>query len=83
VQKQKHMPRDTNLLAREIVRMATGEAEPEPPEKPLSPIQEAARLMGKKGGVMGGNKRAERMSHKQLSEAGRKAARARWRRANG
>jgi hypothetical protein len=72
------MPRDTNLLAREIVRMATGEAEPEPPDEPLSPIQEAARLMGKKGGRLGGKVRAQRMTADELSEAGREAARARW-----
>ncbi|MBV9182863.1 MAG: histone H1 [Acidobacteria bacterium] len=72
------MPKDTNLLAREIVRIATGEAEPELPKEPLSPIQEAARLMGKKGGVAGGKKRAQNMSYQQLSEAGQKAARARW-----
>ena len=42
MQKRRHVPKDSNLLARQIVRMATGVAELEPPEPALSPIQEAA-----------------------------------------
>jgi hypothetical protein len=60
------MPKDTNLLARQIVRMATGEAEPEPIGTPLSPIQEAARMMGKAGGPKGGKARAENMTPEQI-----------------
>jgi hypothetical protein len=58
--------------------MVTGEAAPEPAEKPLTPIQEAARMMGKKGGPKGGRARAKKLTAEQLSETGRKAARARW-----
>ncbi len=68
------MPRDPSKLAKRIIDLATGQAEPEPEDK----RDPAAVALGRKGGLKGGKARAARMSKKQRSEAARKAARARW-----
>lgn len=64
-------PRDLAQLARSIVLEATGEALPaeSPPEK-----DPAATSLGSRGGKA----RARNLSKEQLSEAGKKAAKARW-----
>jgi hypothetical protein len=67
--KPKH-PRDTNQLAKSVVDLATGDAEP-PTESP----QAAA---GRKGGSKGGAARALALSAEERTEIARKAARARW-----
>ncbi|HEX6700404.1 MAG TPA: hypothetical protein VF101_06690 [Gaiellaceae bacterium] len=68
-------PRDPNALGAQIVREATGDAEPFDPDAGKDP---AAVALGRKGGLKGGRVRAERMTAEQRSEAARKAARARW-----
>jgi hypothetical protein len=69
------LPRDPNARAFEIVRIATGEAQPESePEK-----NPHAVALGRLGGAKGGKARAEGMTKKQRSESAKKAARARWR----
>jgi hypothetical protein len=57
---------------------ATGDT-PEEPQPPPDPGKDpAAVALGRKGGLKGGPARAKKLGKKKLSEAGRKAARARW-----
>lgn len=75
MQKRSRMPRDTNVLAATVVKMATGQAEPEP-EKPAK--NPAAVELGRRGGLRGGKARWKGVSIKKRKELTRKAARARW-----
>jgi hypothetical protein len=63
-------PADVIGNAVHVMRVATGEIEEELPD----PGKEYAR----KGGLIGGPKRAAKLSAKKRSEIARKAARARW-----
>ncbi|MGO9341087.1 MAG: histone H1 [Solirubrobacteraceae bacterium] len=55
--------------------IATGEVEDTPEDTGKNP---AAVELGRKGGLKGGQARAESMTPEQRSEAAKKAARARW-----
>ena len=67
-------PRDTNQLAKLIVDVATGEVEDTAAqEKDPSAIER-----GRKGGQVGGNVRASRLTSAERSDSARKAAQARW-----
>ena len=70
-------PRDTNLLAKAIVDLSTGEAVDPDPNEGKDP---AAVALGRKGGLKGGKARAAKMTAEERSEAAKKAARARWKR---
>ena len=73
-------PRDGNQLAKSIVDIAIGETddrEPTPEEQGKDP---AAVSLGRRGGLKGGKARAERLTAKRLSEIGKVAAKARWKR---
>jgi hypothetical protein len=72
--KRPRRPRDANQLAKFIVDMATGAAVRDPEPKPETPLTEARR----KGGLKGGKARAKRLPAKARSRIARKAARARW-----
>lgn len=74
MQKRK-MPRDTNQLAKMIVDMATGQAGPEPERPAKDPVSVE---LGRRGGLIGGRKRAARLSPERRSEIARNAAAARW-----
>jgi len=65
-------------MARSIVDQATAEATPPPAKKPVKKKNPAAVALGRKGGLKGGKARAAKLTKEQLSEAGKKAARARW-----
>lgn len=66
--------KDLNELAKFIVEKAT---DPQPePEK--TPEQQAAALLGRKGGLKGGKARAEKLSAKKRSDIAKKAAKVRW-----
>src|SRR3954470_16766925 len=76
-------PRDANQLAKAIVDLGT--AEPEPAREPESqaepapdPIREAAKKMGRRGGLKGGPARAKKLTAEKRSEIGRRAAAKRW-----
>lgn len=73
--KRPKRPRDTNLLAKQIVDLTTGEAEEVNPDEGKDP---AAVALGRKGGLKGGKARAANMTKEERSEAARKAAQARW-----
>jgi hypothetical protein len=74
--KPQKMPRDTAQLAKRVVDLATGQVEPEPerPEKHQPSVE-----LGRKGGLVGGPKRAAKLSPERRAEIARKAAQARWR----
>jgi hypothetical protein len=73
VKKQK-MPRDVNQRAKATLDLFTGEREPES-ERVKDP---AAVELGRKGGLIGGKKRAAKLSPERRSEIAKKAAKARW-----
>lgn len=58
------------------------EAAGDEPDRPVKPEDAgkdpAAVALGRKGGLKGGPARAKKLGKKGLSEAGRKAAQARW-----
>ncbi len=71
---------DMNTLAKSIVDRATGQIEPEPASASL--ISQVMREMGRKGGLKGGKARAVSLSKKRRAEIARKAASARWKKAD-
>ncbi len=74
--RRKRMPRDTNQLAAEIVKLATGQpVEPEPEERAKDPN---AVALGRKGGLKGGIARKTKLSKARRSEIARNAVQARW-----
>jgi hypothetical protein len=74
--KRSRKPADLNRLAASIVGEATGEGAEQ--EQPLHQKNAAAVELGRAGGLKGGKARAAKMTPKQRSEAARKAALARW-----
>ena len=65
-------PRDPNQLAKQIVDIATGEA-----EDTVSP-QKRNPAKGRAGGLKGGKARAKRLTPQEREDIARLAARARW-----
>ena len=77
--KRPRRPRDPNELAFQVFQEAIGEAPPQPePEREKNP---AAVTLGRLGGVKGGKARAAKMTPEERAESARKAAQARWKRA--
>jgi hypothetical protein len=73
--KKRKLPRDANQRAKMIVDMTLHEDEPEPPAR----VKDAASVeLGRLGGLIGGKRRAEKLSPERRSEIARKAAAARW-----
>jgi hypothetical protein len=71
-------PRDPNQLAKAIIDIATGEKpnrDPTPEEQGKDP---AAVERGRKGGLVGGKVRAEKMTAAERKDAARKAVTSRW-----
>lgn len=79
---KKPLPKDPNKLAYQIVKMSTEEsANKEPPKErtPIqTPIQEYLAEIGRKGGLIGGKKRAEKLTPERRKEIAQKAANTRW-----
>ena len=69
------MPGDPNQLAKAIVDLATGQREADPPAQIKNPV---AVESGRRGGRIGGKRRAAKMTPKERAESARKAALARW-----
>lgn len=63
-------PADVIGNAVRVMQIATGEVEDDP--------LDAGKEYNRKGGLIGGPKRAAKLSKKRRSEIARKAARARW-----
>jgi hypothetical protein len=75
--RRKRMPKDTNQLAAESVKLATGQpVEPDPdPDAGKNPN---AVALGRLGGLKGGIARKTKLPKAQRSEIARKAVQARW-----
>lgn len=71
------MPRDPNQRAKAVVDLATGQRQPDPAPPAKDP---AAIARGHKGGLIGGARRAAKMTPEERSESARRAAVARWQR---
>jgi hypothetical protein len=69
------MPRDPNQNAKAIVDFATGQRQPDPAVPAKDP---AAVALGRKGGKIGGKRRAANMTPEERAASARKAALARW-----
>lgn len=69
-------PKDTNQLAKNIVDLATGEAQ-EPAIEASTKNPHAVEL-GRLGGLKGGAARAKSLSKSQRVKIAQKAAKARW-----
>jgi hypothetical protein len=72
-------PRDINQLAKFIVDVSTGDTEL--PECQPDGKNPAAVELGKLGGKKGGKARAERLTPEERQEIARRAAQARWKKA--
>jgi hypothetical protein len=71
-------PRDPNQLAKSIIDIATGQKpnrDPTPEEEGKDP---AAVERGRKGGLVGGKARADKMTAAERKDAARKAVTSRW-----
>lgn len=71
----KPLPKDPNQLAHEIVRISTEEPET---TAPSSAVSEYLARIGRKGGLKGGNVRAEKLTHRRKVEIAKNAAKVRW-----
>jgi hypothetical protein len=74
--KRSSKPRDLNSMAAAVVNQST---DPEDQgDDPYEGKNPAAVELGRLGGQKGGEARAEKLTPAQRSEAGRRAAQARW-----
>lgn len=78
--KKKPLPKDPNKRSYEIVKMST--EEPEEPKKGRSLISEYLAEIGRKGGLIGGKARANKLSTEQRKDIATKAAQIRWSKRN-
>lgn len=74
-ERSRKRPTDVNELDKALVDEATGETPPVDPDAGKDP---AAVALGRKGGLVGGKRRAEKMTPEERAESARKAAQARW-----
>ena len=75
--KKPQRPRDTNVLAKFIVDLATGE-QTETSDKSDDSKNPHAVALGRLGGLKGGKARAEKLSKAERSKIAKQGARARW-----
>ena len=71
-------PRDPNRLGELVVDITTGEVADQPMDSGKDP---AAVALGRKGGLKGGKARAAKLTAAQRSDAAKRAAQARWKKA--
>ena len=78
--KPKSRPRDVNQLAQFLVKATTewDEETPVAPEVSKSEISRVMAELGRRGGKIGGAKRAANMTPERRREIALKAARSRW-----
>jgi hypothetical protein len=74
--KKPKRPKDVNMLAKNIVDIATGE--PQTPQVPPIAKNPAAVALGRLGGLKGGNARAAKLTEEQRKEIAKKGAAKRW-----
>ena len=75
--KRRTRARDVNQLAKSVVDLATGNPISEEPQ-PVKEKDPLAVELGRRGGLIGGKARAEKLSARKRKEIARKAAQARW-----
>lgn len=80
--KRPKRPRDMNQLAKAIVDISIGEAPPDDAPPVDDGKNPAAVALGRLGGLKGGKARAKKLSKKRLSDIAKKAAAARWKKAD-
>ena len=66
----KKLPKDSNQLAAEIVRLST--------EEPTQSVKDYLTSIEREGGLKGGRARSNKLSGEKRSEIASKAAKARW-----
>ncbi len=71
-------PRDINQLAHQLVRESTERDEGEQSKPTDFEISRVMAVLGKRGGKIGGKKRAASMTPERRREIALKAARSRW-----
>lgn len=71
-------PRDVNQLGHYLVALSTGQLEKEKPAPTRSEISRVMAALGRRGGQIGGKKRADALSPERRREIALRAARARW-----
>jgi hypothetical protein len=79
--KRKPAEDDPNVAAKRIVDQATDKDQASPSENGEPTAEErseAARMLGRRGGLRGGPARAMKLSKKRRQEIARRAAKARW-----
>jgi hypothetical protein len=72
--KKAKRPTDSNMLAKQIADIATGNQT----ETPTKEKNAAAVALGRLGGLKGGKARAKKLTAKQRQAIAKKAANARW-----
>jgi hypothetical protein len=76
-------PADLNRLAASIVEESTDEEPRDPPARSEGREKNAAAVeLGRRGGLKGGRARAEKLTPEQRVDSARRAALARWHRAD-
>lgn len=73
--KKPKRPKDTNQLAKNVVDLATGEAQEAQTNNGKNP---AAVALGRLGGLKGGKARARKLSKAQRVKIAKKGAEKRW-----
>lgn len=68
-------PKDVNQLAHHLVLLSTEGLAPVPSAEEISRVMSA---LGRRGGQIGGKKRAESLTEDRRKQIAQKAARARW-----
>lgn len=81
--KKPKLPRDPSQRAKAIVDLVTGEGEPEATTPEDAGKNPHAVALGRLGGQKGGRARAEKLTSERRAEIAKKAAAARWGRAEG
>jgi hypothetical protein len=72
--KRPRRPGDFAQRAKLIIDIATGQVPPDPPIQPESP----RAIVGRKGGLKGGQARAKKLSATKRKAIAQKAAESRW-----
>ena len=85
VKKRRTPPRDVNQWARYLVEQSTSEPEPTSQPLTLTPTPRISKelraymsKLGKRGGIVSGQRRMTNLSNEQRQGIALKAARARW-----
>lgn len=79
--RQTERPRDVNQLARHLVSLSTQEDGETVQPATEAQISAFMAQLGRKGGRIGGKRRLETLSSQQRKRIAKKAARARWNKA--